>query len=163
MAPPRRVTPPRPGPPPVPLSFLSLSVAPTTAPLKRDRIDSSSRPHSSSTPPLEHPSFPTASHARTAASGHWQPPLTRGFWPSTAAVRHSPVSSSLSYPSPKFLANPSLARLSRAAGLHHPHRRPSEPPPRRRTPPPDAVGTASPSTCRSGVPLSSPPCSAPSP
>jgi hypothetical protein len=70
------------------------------------------RPHSSSTPPLERPSFPTAPHTRTAAFGHRQPPLPRGFRSSTAVVRHSSVSSSPSYQSPKFLANPSLPRLS---------------------------------------------------
>jgi hypothetical protein len=121
------------------------------------------RPHSSLTPSLERPSFPTTPRTQTATSGHRQPPLPRGFRPSTAAVRHSPVSSSPSYQSPKFLTNPSLPRLSQAAGLHHPHRRPLEPPPHRRTPPPDTVGTASPSTRRSGVPLSSPPCPTPSP
>jgi hypothetical protein len=129
----------------------------------RSRVNSSSRPHSSPTPSLERLSFPTAPHTRTATSGHRRPTLPRGFRPSTAVVRHSPVSSSLSYQSPKFLANLSLPRLSRAAGLHHPRRRPPEPPPRRRTPPPDAVGTASPLTRRSGAPLSSPPCPTPSP
>jgi hypothetical protein len=132
-------------------------------PPSRSRVDSSSRPHSSPTPSLERPSFPTAPLTQTAASDHRQPPLPRGFRLSTAAVRHSPVSSSPSYQSPKFLANPSLPRLSRAAGLHHPRWRPLEPPPRRRTPPPDAIGTASLSTRRSGTPLSSPPCPAPSP
>jgi hypothetical protein len=34
-----------------------------------------SRLHSSPTPPLEHPTLPTASHARTAASGHRTPLL----------------------------------------------------------------------------------------
>jgi hypothetical protein len=47
--------------------------------------------------------------------------------------------------------------------ISSPPRRPSEPPPRRRTPPPDVVCTASPSTCRSGAPLSSPSCPAHSP
>jgi hypothetical protein len=91
------------------------------------------------------------------------PPLPRGFRSSTAAICHSPVSSSPSCQSPKFLANPALPRLSRAAGLHHPHWRPPEPPPHRRTPPPDAICTASPSTRRSGAPLPSPPCPTPSP
>jgi hypothetical protein len=86
-----------------PLSFLSLSTAPTTAPLKRDHAHSFSRLHSSSTPPLERPSLPTAPCTRTAASGHRQPTLPRGFRPSTATLRHSPVSSSPSYQSLQFL------------------------------------------------------------
>jgi hypothetical protein len=85
-------------------------------------LHSSSHPHSPPTPSLERPSFPTAPRTRTAVSGHRQPPLPHGFRPSTAAARHSPVSSSPSYQSLKFLANPSLPRLSRAAGLHHPRR-----------------------------------------
>jgi hypothetical protein len=64
---------------PPPLSFLSPSVAPTIAPLKRDRTHSFSRLHSSSTPPLEHPSLPTTPRTRTAASDHRQPTLPRGF------------------------------------------------------------------------------------
>jgi hypothetical protein len=140
-----------------PSSFPSAALPPS-----RSLLHSFPRPYSSPTVPLERPSFPTAPRTRTATSGHRQPPLPREFRPSTTAVRHSPVSSSPSYQSPKFLTNLSLPHLSRAAGLHHPRRRPLEPPPRRRTPPSDAIGTASPSTRRSGAPLSSPPCPAPS-
>jgi hypothetical protein len=61
-------------------------------------------PHSSPTPSLERPSFPTAPRTRTAASSHRQPTLPCGFRPSTAAVCHSSVSSSLSYQSLQFLA-----------------------------------------------------------
>ncbi len=108
-------------------------------------------------------SLPATPRTRTAVSGHRSPPLPREFRPTSAAVRLSPVSSSPSFQSPGFLAISSPPRLSRAAGPPQPRRRPPETPHRRRTPPPDAVGTASPSTRRSGAPLSLPPCPAPSP
>jgi hypothetical protein len=92
-------------------------------------LHSSSRLHSSPTPPLERPSLPTAPRTRTAASGHRQPTLPRGFWPSTATVRHSPVSSSPSYQSLQFLAIFSPSCLSDAAGPHTRRRHPPEPPP----------------------------------
>jgi hypothetical protein len=136
-----------------PLSFLSLSAALTTAPLKRDRAHSSSRLHSSPSPPLERPSLPTTPHTRTVASSHRQPPLPRRFRPSTAAVRHSSVSSSPSCQSLQFLAIFSPPCLSGAAGPHTRRRHPPELPPHRRTPPPDAVCAASPSARRSGAPL----------
>jgi hypothetical protein len=88
---------------------------------------------------------------------------SRGFRPSTAAVRHSPVSSSPSYQSLQFLTISSPPCLSGAIGPHTRRRHPPEPPPHRRTPPPDAVCAASPSTRRSGAPLPSPPCLTPSP
>jgi hypothetical protein len=106
-------------------------------------------------PPLPAPGPPppaTGSPLSLADSGQAPPPSATPL-----------VSSSPSCQSPIFFVNPSLPRLSRAAGLHHPRRRPPEPPPRRRTPPPDAVCTTLPSTRRSGVPLSSPPCPAHSP
>jgi hypothetical protein len=126
-------------------------------------LHSSSHLHSSPTPPLERLSLPTAPRTWTAASSHRQPTLPRGFRPSTAAVRHSPVSSSLSYQSLQFLAIFSPSCLSGAAGPHTRRCHPPEPPPHRRTSSPDAVCTASPSTHRSGGPLPSPPCPAPSP
>jgi hypothetical protein len=120
-APPHRVAPPRPGPPPFPSPFsLCRAAAEPLAP--SSRVDSSSHPNSSPTPSLESPSFPTAPLTRTTASGHRRPRLPRGFRSSTAAVHHSPVSSSSRYQSPKFPANPSLPRLSQAAGLPHPRR-----------------------------------------
>jgi hypothetical protein len=67
-------------------------------------LHSSSHLHSSPTPPLERPSLPTAPRTRTPTSSHRQPLLPHGFWPSTAAVRHSPVSSSPSCQSLQFLA-----------------------------------------------------------
>jgi hypothetical protein len=109
----------------------------------RSRVDSSSRPHSSPTPSVERPSFPTAPRP---------PPLATGSPLSLADSGRAPPSSATARGAPP-----------RAAGLHHPRWRPPEPPPCRRTPPPDAVGTASPSTRRSGAPLSSPPCPTPSP
>jgi hypothetical protein len=108
-------------------------------------------------------SLPATPRTRTAVSGHRSSPLPREFRPTSAAVRLSPVSSSPSFQSPGFLAISSPPRLSRAAGPPQPRRRPPETPHHRRTPPPDAVGTASPSTRRSGAPLSLPPCPAPSP
>jgi hypothetical protein len=122
---PGRVAPPRPGPPPFPSSFtlsrcrsLPAHAAPLVPPSPL-LSDSFSR-----APELPHRSL------HLDPSGHRQPPLPRRFRPSTAVVRPSPVSSSPSYQSPKFLANPSFPRLSRAAGLHHPRRRPPETPPR---------------------------------
>jgi hypothetical protein len=110
-APLRRVAPPCPGPPTFfpPLSPLSRCRRAARSPLAL--LHSFPRPHSSPTPPLERPSFPTAPRTQTTAGDHRQPPLPRGFRPSTAAVRHSPVSSSPSYQSLKFLTNPSLPRL----------------------------------------------------
>jgi hypothetical protein len=126
-------------------------------------LHSSSRLHSSPTPPLECPSLPTTPRTRTTASSHRQPTLPRGFRPSTAAVRHSPVSSSPSCQSLHFLAIFSPPCLSGAAGPHTRCRHPTEPPPHRRMPLPNAVCAASPSTRRFGAPPPSPPCSAPSP
>jgi hypothetical protein len=83
-------------------------------------LHSSSRLHSSPTPPLERPSLPTTPHTWTAASGHRQPTLPCGFRPSTAAVRYSPVSSSPSCQSLHFLAILSPPRLSDAAGAPSP-------------------------------------------
>jgi hypothetical protein len=108
-------------------------------------------------PPLPTPRPPPPT------TGHRQPTLPHGFRPSTAAVHHSPVSSSLSYQSLQFLAIFSPSCLSGAAGPHTRRCHPPEPPPHRRTSSPDAVCTASPSTHRSGGPLPSPPCPAPSP
>jgi hypothetical protein len=85
---------------------------------KRDRAHSFSHLHSSPTPPLERPSLPIAPRTQTAASGHRQPTLPRGFRPSTAAVCHSPVSSSPSYQSLQFLAIFSPPCLSGAVGPH---------------------------------------------
>jgi hypothetical protein len=61
--------------PPFSLFFpLCSAAAEPLAP--RSRVDSSSRPHSSLTPSLERPSFPTAPRTRTAASEHRRrPPL----------------------------------------------------------------------------------------
>jgi hypothetical protein len=109
MALPRHVAPPRLGPPLSPLLF-PLCRRAAHSPLAL--LDSSTGPHSSPTPPLERLSIPTTPCTRTAASDHRQPPLARRFRPSTAAVRHFPVSSSPSYQYPRFLANPSLPRLS---------------------------------------------------
>jgi hypothetical protein len=103
-APPRRVAPPRPGPPPFSLLFPLCRAAAEPLAL----LHSFPHPHSSPTPSLERPSFPTAPHTWTATGDHRQPPLPHGFRLSTAAVRHSPVSSSPSYQSLKFLTNPSL-------------------------------------------------------
>jgi hypothetical protein len=125
-------------------------------------LHSSSRLHSSPTPPLECPSLPTTPRTRTTASSHRQPTLPRGFRPSTAAVRHSPVSSSPSCQSLHFLVILSHPCLSGAARPHTRCCHPPEPPPHRQTPPPDAVCAASPSTRSSGAPLPSPPCPAPS-
>jgi hypothetical protein len=119
--------------------------------------------HSSLTPPLERPSLPTAPYTWTAASIYRQPTLPCGFRPSTAAVRHSPVSSSPSCQSLHFLTIFSPPCLSSAARPHTHRRHPPEPPPHRRTPSSDAVCAVSPSTRRSGAPLPSPPCPAPSP
>jgi hypothetical protein len=150
---------PTPGPPPFPSSFpLCRAAAEPLAP----RSCCSTRPPVSTTP-LKRPSLPTAPRTRTATSGHRQPTLPHGFWPSTATVRHSPVSSSQSYQSLQFLTIFSPICLSSAAGPHTHRRHPPEPPPHRRKPPPDAVCAASPSTRRSGAPLPSPPCPAPSP
>jgi hypothetical protein len=75
-------------------------------------LHSFSHPHSSLTPPLERPSFPTTPRTRTTTSGHRQPLslVDSGRAPPPSTI--PPVSSSPSYQSPKFLANPSLPRLS---------------------------------------------------
>jgi hypothetical protein len=121
--------PPRLGPPPFPSSFpsaalpTSRSLPARAAPLVPPSLLLSDP--SSQVPELPHRSPHLDRRLRPPAA-----PLPRGFRPSTAAVRHSPVSSSPSYQSPKFLADPSVPHLSRATGLHHPCRRPPEPPPR---------------------------------
>jgi hypothetical protein len=86
-----------------------------------------SRLHSSPTPPLEHPTLP---HRFPRLDRRLRPPdasPSRGFRPSTAAVRHSPVSSSPSYQSLQF---PHPTCLSGAAGTHTRRRHPPEPLPR---------------------------------
>jgi hypothetical protein len=96
----------------------------------RYRVDSSSRPHSSPTPSVERLSFPTAPRTQTAASGHRQPPLPRGFRPSTAAVRHSPGSSSPSYrtSSPPLATTGAPSLPTNAAARRRWHRLTVDPP-----------------------------------
>jgi hypothetical protein len=96
-----------------------------------DRAHSSSRLHSSPTPPLERPSLPTAPRTQTTTSSHRQPLLPHGFRPSTAVVRHSPVSSSPSCQSLQFLAIFSPPYLFGAAGSRTRRHHPPEPPPHR--------------------------------
>jgi hypothetical protein len=159
--PPRRVAPP-PDPPPLlpfppPLSRCRRAISsPLAAPLVLPSPLLSDSPSRAPNSPHRSPRLDRHRHPMEASP-------SCGFWPSTAAVRHSSVSSSPSYQSLQFLAISSPPCLSGAAEPHTRRGHPPEPPPRRQAPPPDAVCVASPSTCRSGAPLPSPPCPAPSP
>jgi hypothetical protein len=121
-----------------------------------------SRLHSSPTFPLERPSLPTAPRTRTAASGHRRPVAHSPSWILAEHLQRPPLPCELlpELPIPAISYNFLTSLPLRCCRTPHP---PSPPTGAPSPPPPDAVCAASPSTRRSGKPLSSPPCPAPSP
>jgi hypothetical protein len=152
---------PRPDPPPLSLPF---------PPVPRRRLAVQNTPKTPSAPPSLAPLRPPsqAPHLSPRLPVIGPPPLATGS-PSIARIpaerRHRPPFPSELLHEPPILAiscNSLTPSPSQAAGPHRTRPRPSELPPHRRTPPSRNSPPASPSTCCSGAPLPSPPCSAPS-